>query len=72
MVNGGSVKSWGRHAVLAVVVAAYIVSFFLPVTDGGTTRAMYGFQAFFWGLVSIVYVPMWLANPVAVVWLFSL
>jgi len=32
---------------------------------------MYGFQAFFWAFISIIYLPMWLANPVFCVgWLF--
>jgi hypothetical protein len=55
--------SRGQGAWLAVVVCLYLASFFLPVSDGGTPRAMYGFQAFFGGLVSLVYIPMWLANP---------
>jgi len=55
--------SWITRAVLTVVVCVYMLSFLLPVTDANTPRAMYGFQAFFWGLVSIVYLPMWLANP---------
>src|SRR5262245_26712287 len=25
---------------------------------------MYGYQAFFWALVSVIYLPMWLSNPV--------
>ena len=54
---------WTTRAVLSTVLGTYGVSFFLPVTDAGTPQVMYGYQAFFWGLVSLIYLPMWLANP---------
>ena len=50
--------------VVAVVLGTYATSFFLPVTDADTPQVMYGYQAFFWALVSIIYLPMWLSNPV--------
>lgn len=63
--------SLSKRCALATVLFLYAISFFLPVTDAGTPQAMYGFQAFFWAFISIIYLPMWLANPVFWVgWLF--
>lgn len=49
---------------LPVIFAVYVMSFLLPVTDAGEPQAMCGFQAFYLALVSVIYWPMWLANPV--------
>lgn len=52
------------HVGLPAILAIYAVSFLLPVTDAGEPQVMYGFQAFGWAIISVIYWPMWLANPV--------
>jgi hypothetical protein len=49
--------------ILLAIATVYVAAFFLPVTDAATPRQMRGYEAFFWAFVSIVYLPMWLANP---------
>ncbi|MEO8271683.1 MAG: hypothetical protein ABI557_18315 [Aureliella sp.] len=48
---------------LVVLLNTYAVSFTLPVTDANTRHAMYGYQAFIYGFFSVIYLPMWMANP---------
>jgi len=57
-----SCKTFTRIATF-LIVGLYLVSFFLPVTDAGQPQEMVGYEAFFWGLVSIMFIPMWAANP---------
>jgi hypothetical protein len=53
----------GEELILAVILLAYIVSFFLPVTDAGRPPALYGYQAFLLGIASIIFLPEGAANP---------
>ena len=67
MMSSESAPNYAGWFIVAVVLVVYATSFFLPVIDAGTPQAMYGYQAFFWALVSVIYLPMWLSNPV--VWI---
>jgi len=50
--------------VLALLFGVYSFSFVLPVTGANTRHAMYGYQAFILSIWSVIYIPMWMANPV--------
>jgi MYXO-CTERM domain-containing protein len=56
--------SFFSRIALAVVLGLYAASFLLPVADAGEHQEILGYQAFFWAPLTIVYLPMWLANPV--------
>ncbi len=43
-------------AVASVSLVLYLVAFFLPVFDSSTPRAMYGYQAFAFAILSVKFV----------------
>jgi hypothetical protein len=57
-------RTISQRAALIVINSLYAVSFAMPVTDAGTPQAMYGWQAFLFSLVYVIFLPMWLADPV--------
>jgi hypothetical protein len=48
---------------LLISIGLYATSFLLPVTDADSMQVMYGYQAFVWGFLFVVFLPMWMANP---------
>lgn len=52
-----------KWVILVIIALCYLGSFLLPAFDADASNVMYGFEAFFFAPVSVIYLPAWLANP---------